>query len=87
MVDAVENFMSIVMDTITQQVSEWVKRAIEAATSVRPFPHFDYVTTYDGEPSRRPERVPSPHYTGGISVEPARPAPYGAARSTHGSET
>ncbi|KAJ8422388.1 LOW QUALITY PROTEIN: hypothetical protein Cgig2_024806 [Carnegiea gigantea] len=30
-------------DTITWQVSEQVKRAMEAANSTRPFPHFDYL--------------------------------------------
>ncbi|KAJ8441283.1 hypothetical protein Cgig2_013698 [Carnegiea gigantea] len=45
-----------------RQVSEEVKRAIEAANSARSFPHFDYIPTHGGEPSHRPERVPSPDY-------------------------
>ncbi|KAJ8429211.1 hypothetical protein Cgig2_012339 [Carnegiea gigantea] len=36
---------------------------MKAANSARPLPHFDYVPTNGGEPSHRPERVPSPHYT------------------------
>ncbi|KAJ8446501.1 LOW QUALITY PROTEIN: hypothetical protein Cgig2_027463 [Carnegiea gigantea] len=50
-------------DTITRQVSEPIKRAMEAANSTRPFPHFDYVPTNRCEPSHRQERVPSPYYT------------------------
>ncbi|KAJ8445072.1 hypothetical protein Cgig2_022592 [Carnegiea gigantea] len=50
-------------DTITRQVLEQVERAMEAAKSARPLPHFDYVPTNRGELSRRPERVPSPRYT------------------------
>ncbi|KAJ8438388.1 LOW QUALITY PROTEIN: hypothetical protein Cgig2_006306 [Carnegiea gigantea] len=47
-------------DTITRQVSKQVKRAMQAANSARPIPHFHYVPTNGGEPSHRPERVPSP---------------------------
>ncbi|KAJ8452428.1 hypothetical protein Cgig2_000017 [Carnegiea gigantea] len=42
--------MSTTTDTITRQVSEQVKRAMEAANSVRPLPHFDYIPTHGGEP-------------------------------------
>ncbi|KAJ8451982.1 hypothetical protein Cgig2_016563 [Carnegiea gigantea] len=63
MVDALKNFMSTMMDTITWQVSEQVKMAMEAANSARPFPHFDYVPTNGCEPSHRQEHVPSPRYT------------------------
>jgi len=42
-VNALKNFMSTMTDTIMQQVSEQVKKAMEAATFRRPLPHFDYV--------------------------------------------
>ncbi|KAJ8450531.1 hypothetical protein Cgig2_020168 [Carnegiea gigantea] len=63
MVDALKNFMSTMTDTITCQVAEQVKRAIEAANSARPPPYLDYIPTLGGEPSHRPERIQSPHYT------------------------
>ena len=50
-VDTLKTFMSVMTETITQQVSELVKRAIEATNSARPFPHFDYVPTANCEPS------------------------------------
>ncbi|KAJ8438375.1 LOW QUALITY PROTEIN: hypothetical protein Cgig2_006293 [Carnegiea gigantea] len=48
-----ETFMlqSAPHETITRQVSEQVKWAMEAANSVWPFPHFDYMPTADCEPS------------------------------------
>ncbi|KAJ8438939.1 hypothetical protein Cgig2_012834 [Carnegiea gigantea] len=68
------------MDTITQQVSEQVKMAMETANSAMPLPHFDYIPAHGGEPSHRPERVPSPPLlkakAGGVSVEPERSALY-----------
>jgi len=62
MVDALKNFMSTMTNTINRQVSEQVRRAMEAANSSRPLPHFDYVPTNGGEPSHQLERVASPHY-------------------------
>ncbi|KAJ8419590.1 hypothetical protein Cgig2_006837 [Carnegiea gigantea] len=49
-------------DAVTRQVSEQVKRAMEAANLARLLPHFDYIPTHGGEPSHRPERIPSPRY-------------------------
>ncbi|KAJ8426884.1 hypothetical protein Cgig2_002732 [Carnegiea gigantea] len=63
MVDALKNIMSTMTDTITRQVSEYVKRAMEAANSARPLTHFNYIPTYGGKPSHRPERIPSAQYT------------------------
>ncbi|KAJ8420613.1 hypothetical protein Cgig2_015470 [Carnegiea gigantea] len=45
-------------DTITQQASEQVQRAMKAANSARLLLHFDYC-----EPSHRCARVQSPHRT------------------------
>ena len=48
--DAFENFMSTVTDTIMQQVLEQVKMAVEVASSARPLHHFKYVPTAGLEP-------------------------------------
>ncbi|KAJ8427550.1 hypothetical protein Cgig2_003113 [Carnegiea gigantea] len=45
--------MSTMTDTIMQQVSKQVKKAVEAATFARPLPHFDYIPTTGCEPSHR----------------------------------
>ncbi|KAJ8421148.1 hypothetical protein Cgig2_027446 [Carnegiea gigantea] len=45
--------MSVMTETITRHVSEYVKRAMEAANSARPLPYFDYVPTAGCEPSHR----------------------------------
>ncbi|KAJ8424154.1 hypothetical protein Cgig2_001616 [Carnegiea gigantea] len=45
--------MSTMTDTIMQQVTEQVKKAMEASSSARPLPHFDYVPTTSCEPSHR----------------------------------
>ncbi|KAJ8428637.1 LOW QUALITY PROTEIN: hypothetical protein Cgig2_017136 [Carnegiea gigantea] len=50
-------------DTITRQVSDYVKMAMEAANSARLLLHFNYISTHGGEPSHRPEQVPSSRYT------------------------
>ncbi|KAJ8452572.1 hypothetical protein Cgig2_004908 [Carnegiea gigantea] len=52
--------MSTMVDAITRQVSEQVKRAMEAASSARLPPAFDYPLVHEGEPSRRLEGIPSP---------------------------
>jgi len=44
-VDALENLRSTITDTIMQQVTEQVNKAMEVASSARPLPHFDYVPT------------------------------------------
>ncbi|KAJ8431110.1 LOW QUALITY PROTEIN: hypothetical protein Cgig2_015678 [Carnegiea gigantea] len=43
--------MLVMTDTITRQVLEQVKRAMEAANSARPLPHFHYVPTTGCKPS------------------------------------
>ncbi|KAJ8428288.1 hypothetical protein Cgig2_027420 [Carnegiea gigantea] len=63
MVDTLKNFMSVITDTITRQVSEQVKRAMEVANSARPLPHFDYVPTAGCKPSHWQGCIPYPHYT------------------------
>ncbi|KAJ8433819.1 hypothetical protein Cgig2_017889 [Carnegiea gigantea] len=48
------------MNAIIQQVSEQVKKAVEAASSARPLPHFEFVPTGGCEPSRRCDLMASP---------------------------
>ncbi|KAJ8444096.1 hypothetical protein Cgig2_025097 [Carnegiea gigantea] len=48
---------------MTDAITRQVRRAIEAANSARPLPHFDHILTHRGEPSHWPERILSPHYT------------------------
>jgi len=62
-VDALKNFMSVMTDTITRQVSEHVRRAMEAANSARPLPHFGYVPAPSCKPSHRLVLVSSFCYT------------------------
>ncbi|KAJ8434598.1 LOW QUALITY PROTEIN: hypothetical protein Cgig2_025024 [Carnegiea gigantea] len=52
MVDALKNFMSTITDAIMQQVCEQVKKAVKAASSVRPLPRFEHVPIGGYEPSR-----------------------------------
>ncbi|KAJ8431250.1 hypothetical protein Cgig2_011103 [Carnegiea gigantea] len=52
--------MSSMADAITRQVSEQVRRATEAASSVRPHPSFDYPLVHQGKPSHRPKGILSP---------------------------
>ncbi|KAJ8435608.1 LOW QUALITY PROTEIN: hypothetical protein Cgig2_032137 [Carnegiea gigantea] len=49
-------------DTIMRQVSEQLQRAMEAANSTSPLPHFEYAPTIACKPFYRPVRVPSPHH-------------------------
>ncbi|KAJ8425533.1 LOW QUALITY PROTEIN: hypothetical protein Cgig2_021338 [Carnegiea gigantea] len=51
------------VDAITSQVSEQVRRVMEAVSSARPSPPFDYLLVHEGEPSHRPEGIPSPRHT------------------------
>ncbi|KAJ8432124.1 hypothetical protein Cgig2_027706 [Carnegiea gigantea] len=51
--DALKNFMTTMTDTILQQVTEQVKKTMEAVSFIRPFLAFDYVHTTSCEPSRR----------------------------------
>ncbi|KAJ8425280.1 hypothetical protein Cgig2_027582 [Carnegiea gigantea] len=60
--DALKSLMSTMADVITGQVSEQVRRAMEAATWARPHPPFDYPLVHEGEPSRQPGRMLSPYY-------------------------
>lgn len=48
--DALKNFMSTMTDTIMQQVSEQVKKALEAASYARPLPRFDYMPSTAASP-------------------------------------
>ncbi|KAJ8424900.1 hypothetical protein Cgig2_007625 [Carnegiea gigantea] len=63
MVDTLKSLMSTMADAITRQVSEQVKRAMEAASSARPPPALEYQLVHKGEPSHRLEGIPSPHPT------------------------
>ncbi|KAJ8422957.1 hypothetical protein Cgig2_031579 [Carnegiea gigantea] len=47
-------------DAITRQVSEQVKRAMEAASSARPPTALECPLVHEGEPSHRLEGTPSP---------------------------
>ncbi|KAJ8425695.1 hypothetical protein Cgig2_018917 [Carnegiea gigantea] len=51
--DALKNFMSTMTGTIMEQVSEWVKKAVETASSARPLPRFEYVLITCCEPFYR----------------------------------
>ncbi|KAJ8432948.1 hypothetical protein Cgig2_020578 [Carnegiea gigantea] len=42
--------MSTMTDAIMQQVSEQVKKVVEATSSARPLPHFEHVPTRDASP-------------------------------------
>jgi len=55
--------MSVMTEIIIRQVSEQVKRAMEATNSARPLHHFDYVPTADCEHSHRQVHISSPHFT------------------------
>ncbi|KAJ8437644.1 hypothetical protein Cgig2_018434 [Carnegiea gigantea] len=55
--------MSTMADAITRQVSEKVKKAMEAASSVRRPLAFEYPLVHEGEPSHRPEGIPFPRPT------------------------
>jgi len=61
-VDTLKNFMSVMTETITRQVSQQVKWALEAANSARRLPYFDYLPTAGCESSHRQVRIPSPHF-------------------------
>ncbi|KAJ8431473.1 LOW QUALITY PROTEIN: hypothetical protein Cgig2_033987 [Carnegiea gigantea] len=61
MVDALQNFMTTMTDTILQQVTEQVKKTIEVVTSARPLPTFDYVPTTGCESSHRHAPASSLH--------------------------
>ncbi|KAJ8424179.1 hypothetical protein Cgig2_015913 [Carnegiea gigantea] len=63
MVDALKSLMSTMADAITHQVSEQVKRAMEAASSARPPLTFEYSLVYEGEPSHRSGGISSPRPT------------------------
>ncbi|KAJ8444407.1 hypothetical protein Cgig2_026611 [Carnegiea gigantea] len=52
--------MSTITDAIMQQVSEQVKKAVEAVSSASPLPRFEYVPTVGCEPPRRHEPETSP---------------------------
>ena len=70
--DVLKNFMFTMTDTIMQQLSEQVKKAMEVVSPARPLPHFDYVLTMGYEPSHRHVPVTSHrHNDGGREV--ARP--------------
>ncbi|KAJ8438369.1 hypothetical protein Cgig2_027354 [Carnegiea gigantea] len=76
--------MCTVTDAITRQVSEQVRRAIEAANLARLLSHFNYTPANGGEPSHQPERILPLLY-----IEWGREwsALYRAARSTRGHGT
>ena len=62
-VDTLKNFMSVMTKSVTRQVLEQVKWAMEATNSARPLPHFDYVPTVGCEPSHWQTQVLSPQST------------------------
>ncbi|KAJ8426960.1 hypothetical protein Cgig2_027684 [Carnegiea gigantea] len=82
--DALKNFMSTMTDAIMQQVSEQVNKAVEATSSARPLPHFEYVPTTGSEPSHRDDPMMSPlqHHHLGLPEEVDLPGegdcPFGA---------
>ncbi|KAJ8430104.1 hypothetical protein Cgig2_007168 [Carnegiea gigantea] len=70
--DGLKNFMSTMANTIMQQVSEQVKKAMEAVSSAKPLPRFDYVPTMGYEPSHRHGLMASHRHSDGVR-EGARP--------------
>ena len=68
--EALKNSMSIMTGTIMQQVSEQVKKAMEAASPAKPLPHFDYVPNTGNEPSHKHVPVIS-HCHGEVAREAA----------------
>ncbi|KAJ8430169.1 LOW QUALITY PROTEIN: hypothetical protein Cgig2_028055 [Carnegiea gigantea] len=63
MVDVLKSLMSTVTHNIMQQVTEQLKKAMEAANSTRPLPAFDYVPTVGYEPSHRHAPARSHHHS------------------------
>jgi len=53
MLDALKNFMTIMTDTILQQVTEQVRTTMEVVNSMRLLPTFDYEPTVGCKPSYR----------------------------------
>ncbi|KAJ8435163.1 hypothetical protein Cgig2_007784 [Carnegiea gigantea] len=70
MVDAFKNFMSAMTDTIMQQVSKQVQTAVEAVSTARPLPHFEYVPTTGCEPSLRHDPMVSHRHSEGMREAP-----------------
>ena len=70
-VDTLENLMSIMIDTILQQVTEQVKKTMEVVNSARPLPTFDYVPTARCELSHWNTLMGS-HHRSGKARETAR---------------
>jgi len=62
-VDALKSLIFTMADAITHQVFEQVRRAIEAASSARPPPPFDYPLVHEGEPSHPQGGILSPRHT------------------------
>jgi len=58
--DALKNFITTMTDTILKQVTKQVKKIIEAMSSIRPLPTFDYVSTADA--SRPTATFPLSHF-------------------------
>ncbi|KAJ8421028.1 hypothetical protein Cgig2_015469 [Carnegiea gigantea] len=61
--DALENFMSTMIGTIMQQVTEQVKKVMVAARFARPLPHLDYMPTVGWEPFHRHIPIASRHHS------------------------
>jgi len=72
MVDALKNFMSTMTNTLMQQVLEYVKKAVEAASSAKPLLCFEYVPTVAYEPSHRHAPVVSRRHSDGDQRGPSR---------------
>ena len=83
MVDALKNIMSTMTETVTRQVLEQVKRAMEAANSAKVLPHFDYVPNHGDEPYHRPNQVPSPERHQEVSRLNRSGRPYTKQLSRH----
>ncbi|KAJ8434360.1 LOW QUALITY PROTEIN: hypothetical protein Cgig2_031606 [Carnegiea gigantea] len=73
------------IDTIMQQVIEQVKEAIEATSSTRPLPYFDYMPATGCKPSHRHVPVASLHW-GGPPIETS-PEPRTTGKVNHGFNT
>ncbi|KAJ8431068.1 LOW QUALITY PROTEIN: hypothetical protein Cgig2_017064 [Carnegiea gigantea] len=80
--DALKNFMSTMTDAITHQVTEQVKRAMEAANSARLLLHLNCIPTLGGEPSTDRSGYNLPITQSGSEEYPGRTEAVGPIRSS-----
>ncbi|KAJ8431038.1 LOW QUALITY PROTEIN: hypothetical protein Cgig2_022980 [Carnegiea gigantea] len=72
------------IDAIMQQISEQVKKAVEAISSVRPLSHFEYVPTGACEPSHRHGPATSSRCSGRVQKAPHGGGDRRSRKDNHG---